>query len=293
LNGDDPSELLQDYFNAGVPGVARVVVINSEGQNTEARYEVDNPELAEVRDLGEVVAVAMLLQLLPEGRSLTDDMTEKNYQAFGSELRRWHDRPVKLTDKQESVWRQMSAMHPIEGRERLLAIKPYIDFKAGWISEVDFGEVERLMRLEALRLINAGTEVNRVHGDSWRDNVLIAADGQAVLFDNALKYGLAANDIAFAIGDRVLEWLTTGDDQANWEVEAFIKGYGEQNLTSDVFVGLGFKAVVGAAFDEYSFEDRSKIIIWIVNLLGRKENDPNLEFSLDLAKKVWDASCGS
>ncbi len=136
--------------------------------------------------------------------------------------------------------------------------------QSGWINEDQFEMIAGLMRKEAERTTKGDLPVVRTHGDSWRDNVLITPNGQAVLFDNALKYGLAANDIAFAIGDRVLAWLTKEDGEAKGMVEAFMRGYGEHTNMGDVFAGLGFKAVVGAAFDEYSDQERGQIVGWII-----------------------------
>ncbi len=105
LNGDDPEELLRSYFDAGVPGVARVVVISPSGEIKELSYEANDPNQAVEIKLGEVAAVAMLLQLLPEGKSLTEVMSKSSYFAFGQELKRWHSQPVRMTDEQTALWR--------------------------------------------------------------------------------------------------------------------------------------------------------------------------------------------
>jgi hypothetical protein len=292
-NGNTATEVLEAYQRSGTEGVLKVIAIDSQGNMVECAYDPDNPDWGICREPEELLAVAMIMEVLPSAPSLSQivneadhDQTIKGYELLAHKLNDLHHTPVALSRDQNLLWVDYSLKHPIYGRERLLAIKPYINFDEGWVSEDTYEHIRQNLELIAQDMLASDISAVRVHGDAWRDNVLIV-DNRAILFDNAIKYGIAGNDVGFAIGDRVLVYLVNNDLLARESVESFFNVYGEDVL-SDVFLAMGFKAVVGAAFDNYDIEDRSRIIRWIEKILLLKVADKELSFSFDLAKQVWD-----
>lgn len=288
-----PNEILQAYVEGGARGVLGVYYIDVRGNSHRLGYDAEDPNWGEVRVPEEVAAIAMIMELLPEAPSLSEVVEAGSrkvieaYHSFGQALRNLHDSGCGINREQRLKWLVKGAYHPIEGRERLFAIKPYISF-GEWITEPQFDEISNLMKADAGRMvIDNEVLVSRIHGDAWRENVRVREDGEIVLFDNALKYGPLAYDVGFAIGDRVLAWLTMGNKSVRDSIDAFMSGYEDATVLKDVFVALGFKSVVGAAFDNYADDDREKIIKWAISLLTRKRDMPDLVFSLDLAMELW------
>jgi len=285
-----PQQIWQAYQLAGVPGVIEIMALMSDGQVQHWQYP-ENPPFEQ----SQMEAMAMVLELLRYGESLTavidqdPPRAQMAYSALGRQLKIMHESDALVDDEELTKWRRISLFHPIEGRERFRAVVGHINYEEGWTDDDQIHRIEEKMRHLAEEMMAEKVLIYRSHGDAWRDNVMVSPDGNSVeLFDNALAYAPPAYDVAFAMGDQLIKYLVTGDQEAKQRVDVFIEGYiPDSHVYCNLPLFLVYKLVVGAAFDGYNIDQRRKIMLLAEKLLDAKIGNVNQEFTIDQITYLW------
>jgi len=291
-----PIQVLQSINLAMVPDQISLGVL-VKVENEEIVKSVDG-DLRSLDD--EILVILHVLELMPVGVELDDlveikeDELREVYGKIGENIGQVHSSEVGFIDDVDQ-WREISTRDIVTGHERFDAICRIISsFKdQSWVNHDQLGRIRKKMIQLSERQLSDEVELVRSHGDLWEANVRVTKEsGEVVLFDQSLGYAPAGLDIGFMMGKQLIAWLVKGEESSKNMIEAFLDGYessgGDRSKAlEEVFNPLAFKMVVGAAFDEYDEDVRIKLVDFTEKLLNAKLENPDLEFSLELAKKIW------
>ncbi len=118
--------------------------------------------------------------------------------------------------------------------------------------------------------------------------VAVTPEGGVHLFDNAVAYGPRGYDVGFAVGDQILRWLASGEQQAFERASTLIEAYDSPDVLKEIHVPFAFKCVVGAAFDGYSDENAAGIRELAVNILQEKVRTPSHALTFEEIQRQWE-----
>lgn len=295
------SHVIRSLAKAGISAEGIWIISTPLGSPTELREL--QADTAGIYDHSSVTTdathVVILLKELPPGNVFLD----KNFEAYsdvhsiyfnaGIQTRKLHSQELHLTPQEEKEWHFKASTHIILGDERLLSILQVIEEQT-WLPESERQRLLTNMKLVAKDEYDREGTLVRTHGDNWEGNWWISDDTREVtLFDPASAYGRRGEDIAFAIGKQLISYLRTGDIQALRLINAFYDGYGRDELFNkakkEMWKGLAFKMVVGAAFDGYDDKTKLRLVMLANNLLEYTTQHPGSIFEISLVENLWNS----
>lgn len=313
-------DVITAYSLSGSKRVKAVWAIDAAGNvvglpNTEIPSKEERENLEKIIS-EDTVATAQLLELLPKGKSLTQlvaegdtQVTSEAYAGFGQALRQLHEEPLNLDPNEQEYW-ERSKLHVIKGRERRDDVEKVVWPRWQTLMPDLLSDFTHLMIAVASETFVArgdGTmmapvwiqpptttaepRLTRIHGDAWRENILVTDEGEIILFDHALAVGYPGYDVAFGFGDQLIRYLALGQQDALDNVNAFLAGYGEgQELDAalkEAFAPFGFKLMVGAAFDGYSESIQKQLLVLAAVILEQKNQVRQARLEIDQVIEAW------